>query len=59
MQPIEVLDEIIKDMERDAQEMDGQPFDGKTVAKYFGYQFAAITALARIVKSLLVEKVKP
>ena len=53
---ISILEEIAKDMERDAEEFDGKPFDGKTVATYFGYQGAAITALAKIIKSIIEEK---
>lgn len=31
------LEMIIQDMANDAKEFDGKPFDGKTVATYFGY----------------------
>ena len=50
---IEVLEAIAKDMEDDARNFDGKPFNGKTVAEYFGNQGAAIAALADIVKSLI------
>jgi len=50
---IEVLEMIAKDMKDDATKFDGLPFNGKTVAEYFGNQGAAIEALARIVKSML------
>ena len=53
---IAILEEIAKDMENDAKEIDGKPFNGKTVAKYLGYQGAAIAALARIVRSILKEE---
>ena len=53
---IEVLEAIAKDMEDDASNFDGKPFNGKTVAEYFGNQGAAIAALANIVKSLLKDK---
>ena len=53
---VERLDMIAKDMEHDAKEFDGKPFDGETVAKYFGYQGAAIVALANIIKMLLKGK---
>lgn len=36
--------------------IDWQPFNGKTVATYFGYQAAAIAALAETIKELLLEK---
>lgn len=51
---IEVLEMIAKDMEDDATKFDGQPFNGKTVAEYFGNQGAAIAALSGIIKDLLV-----
>ena len=50
---IKVLEMIAKDMENDAKDFDGRPFDGKTVAEYFGNQGAAIAALAGIIKSIL------
>ena len=45
-----VLNMIQKDMENDAAVFDGQTFNGKTVATYFGNQGAAIAALAKIIK---------
>lgn len=51
----DVLREIAKDMADDATRFDGQPFNGRTVAEYFGNQGAAIAALARIVETLLQE----
>ena len=47
---VKVLEMIQQDMANDAAEFDGKPFDGKTVATYFGNQGAAIAALARIIK---------
>jgi len=44
---------IAADMENDARNFDGCPFNGKTVAQYFGNQGAAIAALAIIVESIL------
>lgn len=52
---IEILEAIEKDMRDDAAKFDGQPFNGKVVAEYFGCQGAAIAALARIIKSILEE----
>jgi len=46
----EVLYKIAKDMEDDATNFDGRPFDGRTVAQYFGYQAAAISVLAKFLK---------
>lgn len=53
---IRVLKTIADDMESDAKRFDGKPFDGKTVAEYFGCQGAAIAALADIVKEILEEE---
>lgn len=50
---IKVLEKIAADMKSDAENFNGRPFDGKTVAEYFGNQGAAIAALARIMKSIL------
>ena len=44
-----VLEMIQQDMANDAAEFNGKPFDGKTVATYFGNQGAAIAALAKII----------
>ncbi len=52
---IKVLGMIAEDMANDAKNFDGRPFNGKTVAEYFGNQGAAIASLAEIVKSLLEE----
>ena len=52
-QMIEKLDMIAADMKSDAARFDGQPFNGKVVAEYFGCQGAAIAALANIIKSIL------
>jgi len=48
----EILISIAEDMKEDAKAFDGQVFDGKTVAKYSGYQGAAIAALADVVRSM-------
>jgi hypothetical protein len=50
---IKVLKMIADDMKRDAAQFDGRPFNGKTVAEYFGNQGAAISGLANIIKSIL------
>lgn len=55
---ISVLEMIAADMENDAKNFDGQPFNGKTVAEYFGYIGAAIVALTNIVKSILEQTKK-
>ncbi len=53
---IKVLEMIAADMKSDAEKFDGRPFNGKTVAEYFGNQGAAIAALANIIKSMLKEE---
>ena len=50
---ISVLKMIANDMEKDAKSFDGKPFNGKTVAEHFGYQGAAIAALANIIRKEL------
>ena len=50
---IKVLEMIAEDMRKDAEHFDGRPFNGKTVAEYFGKQGAAITALANIMRLVL------
>ena len=50
---IKVLEMIAEDMRKDAENFDGRPFNGKTVAEYFGNHGAAIAALANIVRSIL------
>ena len=47
---IKVLKMISADMAHDASKFDSKPFNGKTVAEYFGNQGAAIAALADIIK---------
>ena len=58
MKKTEVLKMIAEDMKNDAEEFDGRPFNGRTVAQYFGRQGAAIAALANIVKSMLEQEEK-
>jgi hypothetical protein len=55
---LEVLEMIMKDTQNDAKQFDGRPFNGRTVAEYFGNQGAAIAALANIIKSILTENHK-
>jgi len=55
MNRAEVLQRISQDMEDDAEKFDGRPFNGKTVAEYFGNHGAAIAALAKIMISMLKE----
>ena len=53
---LKICNQVAFDMENDAKEFDGKPFDGKTVATYFGYQGAAIKALADVLKTLIEKK---
>jgi len=53
---IKILQVIAEDMENDAKHFDGCPFDGRTVAEYFGNQGAAIAALANIVRNILIQE---
>ena len=50
------LEHIIQDIEKDVKTFNNQPFTGKAVGAQFGYQAAAIQAIARIVKTLIEEK---
>ena len=53
---IKVLEMIMKDVRDDAENFDGRPFNGKTVAEYFGNHGAAIAALANIIKAMINHK---
>ncbi len=52
-QLVKTLDMIAQDAEDDATNFDGLPFEGKTVAEYFGNHGASIAALAGIMKQIL------
>ena len=51
-----VLKMIESDMEADAKNAEGRPFNGETIGEYLGSQGAAIKALARIIRSILEER---
>ncbi len=53
---IKVLEMVIRDVEKDAKEFDGKPFNGRTVAQYFGYHGAAIVAVTKILKKLIEQE---
>lgn len=57
-QAIKICETIAEDCEKDAKKFDGQPFTGKTVATYFGYQGAAIAALSNVLKTLIENEQK-
>ena len=50
---INVIKMVAEDVERDAAEFDGKPFNGKTMATYMGNHGAAIKAVANAVKEIL------
>ena len=50
---IKQLRMIAEDMENDAGAFEGAPFNGRTVAEYFGNQGAAISTLADIMRAIL------
>jgi len=52
----DILDAIAKDQKDDAENFEGKPFNGRTVAEYFGNQGAAIAALAKIIKTLVTKE---
>jgi hypothetical protein len=52
-QAIKVLKMIEQDCTDDANSLDGQPFDGKTVAKRFGEIYAMIKAVAGCERKML------
>lgn len=52
---INICDQVAKDLRQDAEDFDGRPFTGKNVATYFGYQGAAISALANVLKEVIEE----
>ena len=49
---LEVLDMIIDDCEKDVNDFEGKPFNGKTVAEMHGILEAKIQALAKVVKKI-------
>ena len=55
MKRIKVLEMIAEDARNDAIDFDGRPFNGTTVAEYFGNHGAAIESLANIMKSIVEE----
>jgi len=50
---IKTLELIASDAKADAENFDGQPFNGRSVGKYFGNHGASIAALADILNSVL------
>ena len=50
---LKLCDVMILDIESDIKAIDGKPFDGRTIAKILGGQYAVIHALCNMVKSIL------
>lgn len=50
---IEICEQVAIDVENDVTEFEGKPFNGKTVATIYGYQAAAIKALADVLKEVI------
>lgn len=50
---VKLCEQVATDVENDAKEFSGKPFDKETVVKYFNNQSAAIKALADVLKHLL------
>ena len=53
---VNILKMIADDMRKDAEHYEGQAFNGRNVAEYFGKQGAAIAALANITASIIMEQ---
>ncbi len=51
------LQMISEDAENDAKNLDGKPFNGQTTAANFGYIYASIHSLAKIINELVEEKI--
>jgi len=52
------LDMIADDAESDAKQLDGEPFNGKTMAENFGQVYASINALAKDIKELIDDQIE-
>ena len=55
---LEVCEQISKDVENDARDFDGKPFNGRTMAEYMGNHGAAIKALADILSQIIKQEAK-
>jgi len=52
---IKVMGMVVEDVKNDAAKFDGKSFNGRTMAEYMGNHGAAIAAIARTVKEILLE----
>ena len=50
-----LLQKIADETQKDVSRLDGQPFDGKTVAAELGKTYAAIVALTAALKAIVKE----
>lgn len=50
---IKVMNMVAEDVEHDAADFDGKPFDGKTIGTYMGNHGAAIKAVVEAIKEIL------
>ncbi len=50
---IRMLNDVQNDMQRDVEDINGDPISGAAVALYFGHQAAAISAVAQVLKSIV------
>lgn len=50
---INILRMIEDDMKEDAENFDGRPFNGRTIAEYLGNQGVAISILASIINLII------
>jgi len=56
---IGVMEMVAKDVEGDAKDFDGKPFNGKTMATYMGNHGAAIKAVSDAIKEILADGSTP
>ena len=56
---IGVMEMVAKDVEGDAEDFDGKPFNGKTMATYMGNHGAAIKAVSDAIKEILADDSTP
>jgi len=52
---LEIVKKVQRDVEKDIKEVENKPFSAEVVSKLFGYQGAAIVAVAAILENLIIE----
>ena len=55
---LKVCEQIRQDCENDANGLDGQPFNGKTMATQMGNQLAMIATLSDMIKLIIEDNVR-